>query len=318
MLHNDSVDPILEKQRKEERRQGRSSGGTGAAARDLDLELGAVRGGISQGVRSFGRDSKQRLAPPSGTREGDRVGLLSHLDDLDEGSSGGGDIEQEPLARGRAGQQRPLDQGGAGAPLSSSYAPPRGNALAGGSRGVGARDMFVLGDEDDELLPVSVAPKGTALLPAPTPAPVAAVVAGRGERPVRDLAPQSLSACGGRPTPLSVPSPSAVLSSGPDGQASSMQQQQQQQTRYAGHSPRISGDAGSASATAIGRQSSPVPPSPFSTAEAGAGTVSPMSSIDLLSDGDPLLPVSHGAGGPSATGGGWGDFGMGSGKSQQW
>jgi hypothetical protein len=44
-----------------------------------------------------------------------------------------------------------------------------------------------------------------------------------------------------------------------------------------------------------------------------------MSSIDLLSDNNPLLPISHGAGGTSGTGGagmGWGDFGIGSEKSQ--
>ena len=47
MLHNDSVDPILEKQRKAEQRQG--------GAEDASLEMGVVRGDGPPGVKECGK-----------------------------------------------------------------------------------------------------------------------------------------------------------------------------------------------------------------------------------------------------------------------
>ena len=53
MLHNDSVDPILEKQRKEEQRQHTEGGQTEGAT----LEMGAVRGSVLPGVKKGMWDS---------------------------------------------------------------------------------------------------------------------------------------------------------------------------------------------------------------------------------------------------------------------
>ena len=53
VLHNDSVDPILEKQRKEEQRQHTEGGQTEGAT----LEMGTVRGSVPPGVKKGMWDS---------------------------------------------------------------------------------------------------------------------------------------------------------------------------------------------------------------------------------------------------------------------